>query len=80
MIVRVPPDSLSPEAFSGLIEEYVTRDGTDYGEEELPLAEKTAQVRKLVNAGELVMVFNDVDERSHFLTKADYEKMLKAGH
>ena len=33
-LVVVPVDRLSREALDGLIEEFVTRDGTDYGEQE----------------------------------------------
>jgi hypothetical protein len=29
--IEVPPDALSPEALRALVEEFVTRDGTDYG-------------------------------------------------
>ncbi len=36
----IPHRELSPEALQGLIEEFVTRDGTDYGESEAALATK----------------------------------------
>jgi uncharacterized protein YheU (UPF0270 family) len=38
----IPPDQVSPRALQGMIEEFVTRDGTDYGERETDLAEKVA--------------------------------------
>ena len=41
------PDQLSPEALRSLIEEFVTRDGTDYGAVERSVEEKIAQVRAL---------------------------------
>ncbi|MBW2654812.1 MAG: YheU family protein [Deltaproteobacteria bacterium] len=30
--IKIPYNQLSPEALQGVIEEFVTRDGTDYGE------------------------------------------------
>ena len=42
--VKVPYNQLSPEALHGVIEEFVTRDGTDYGEVEVPLETKISQV------------------------------------
>ena len=36
---------LNPEALRGIIEEFITRDGTDYGDLEVTLATKMAQVR-----------------------------------
>ena len=36
----IPYDQLSEEALNALIEDFVTRDGTDYGETELTVQEK----------------------------------------
>jgi hypothetical protein len=37
---------LSPEALRGVIEAFVTREGTDYGAQEVPLDTKVCQVRQ----------------------------------
>ncbi len=42
--LKVPYDQLSPEALQGVIEEFVTRDGTDYGEL-IAMQEKAAKAR-----------------------------------
>ncbi len=42
--IKIPYVQLSPEALHGVIEEFVTRDGTDYGEFEVPLDTKISQV------------------------------------
>lgn len=56
----MPYDALSPEALRGLVEEYVTRAGTDYGMHEKTLEEKIADVHRQLERGEAVVVF-DVD-------------------
>jgi uncharacterized protein YheU (UPF0270 family) len=56
--VRLEPDQLSPEALRGLVEEYVTREGTDYGQGEWSLEEKVAQVFRQLESGEAEIVFN----------------------
>jgi uncharacterized protein YheU (UPF0270 family) len=33
----IPVNKLSPEALQGVIEEFISRDGTDYGEMEVSL-------------------------------------------
>ena len=43
--VQIPVDALSRQALDGLIEEFVTRDGTDYGTEERSLDDKKDAVR-----------------------------------
>ena len=55
--VKIPYDQLSPEALQGVIEEFVTRDGTDYGEVEIPLETKVAQVMTQLRSGKAVIVF-----------------------
>lgn len=56
--VEIPYQQLSPEALKGLIEEFVTRDGTDYGAQERSLASKIEQVRGLLERGEARVVFD----------------------
>ena len=42
--IEIPADALSPGALRGLIEAFVLREGTDYGEREFSLDEKVAQI------------------------------------
>lgn len=54
----IPYQQLSPEALQGLLEEFVSRDGTDYGEQEVPLAARVEQVKRLLASGEAVILFS----------------------
>lgn len=56
--VEVPYDQLSADALRGLIEEFVTRDGTDYGTKERTLESKMSEVRRLLERGEARVVFD----------------------
>lgn len=53
--VEVPHALLAAEVLRCLVEEFVTRDGTDYGEVERTLDEKVAAVMQQLEAGELVI-------------------------
>jgi len=53
---------LSPEALRGVIEAFITREGTDYGLHEVPLATKVAQVRHQLDAGTAVLVYDEATE------------------
>ncbi len=55
----IPHAQLSPDALQGLLEEYVTRDGTDYGDHEMSLESKVAQVRRKLDTGEAVILFSE---------------------
>ena len=63
-------DALSPEALRGLIEEFVTRDGTDYGERERDLEEKVADVEQQLESGEVRIVI-DLETESVTLLSVD---------
>ncbi len=69
--VKIPYDQLSPEALHGVIEEFVTRDGTDYGEVEVPLETKVAQVLAQLKSGKAVIVFDQEAESCTVLRSDD---------
>ncbi len=55
---QVPIDQLSQEALRGLVEEFVTRDGTDYGAIERSVEEKVERVMRQLDSGEARIVFD----------------------
>jgi len=68
---EVSPDDLSPQALRGLLEEFVTRDGTDYGAIERGLEEKIAQVMAQLRAGEARIVFDPATETANIVLAQD---------
>ena len=60
--LEVPVDALAPDVLQGLLEEFATRDGTDYGEQERSLASKVAELRRLLDRGEARIVFDPAAE------------------
>ena len=65
--VKIPYSQLSPEALQGVIEEFVTRDGTDYGEVEVSLETKMKQVLNQLKSGKAVIVFDSESETCNVL-------------
>ncbi len=58
----IPWQQIAEETLENLIKEFVLREGTDYGESELSLSEKVAQVRHQLSSGEAVIVFSELHE------------------
>jgi uncharacterized protein YheU (UPF0270 family) len=56
--IDVPYDELSPETLHRLVEEFVTRDGTDYGARERTLEDKIADVMRQLRRREAKIVFD----------------------
>lgn len=71
----VPANFLSPDALSGLIEEFVTRDGTDYGETEVSMQERVDQVRAQIERGEALILFDSATETTTIIPAADLAKI-----
>ncbi len=68
---ELSPDQLSPEALRGLIEEFVTRDGTDYGAVERGVEEKVAQLTAQLRSGEARLVFDPETETANIVLARD---------
>jgi uncharacterized protein YheU (UPF0270 family) len=60
--VVVPWQQLAPETLRRLIEEYVTREGTEYGEAAVSLEEKCSDVMRQLRRGEALVTFDPVTE------------------
>jgi uncharacterized protein YheU (UPF0270 family) len=61
-LVDIPMAQLAPETLQALVESFVLREGTEYGEQEVPLATKVGQVLKQLQRGEARIVFDPVTE------------------
>ena len=56
--VFVPHAELSAEALRSVVESFVLREGTDYGEREVSLEQKLAHVYRQLERGEARIVFD----------------------
>ena len=56
--IEIAYDQLSSDALYGVIKEFVTRDGTDYGDREVPLETKISEVLGQLKSGKAVIVFD----------------------
>jgi uncharacterized protein YheU (UPF0270 family) len=69
--IEIPFDRLSAGAQRGVIEEFVTREGTDYGHVEVSLDDKVAAVRRQIERGEVVLLFDPKAERVNLVTRRE---------
>ena len=57
--IRIPWDALSENALTGVIDEFVTREGTEYGAQEVSLESKRQSVMRQLKAGEAIITWDD---------------------
>ena len=72
--VIIPHAELEKETLLSLVEEFVTRDGTNYGEFELSLEEKSQQMLAKLNSGEAVILFSESTGQCNIVAKQSLEK------
>ena len=56
--VAVPHAELSEDALRGVVESFVLREGTDYGERDVPHEDKVAQVIRQLERGEAQIMYD----------------------
>jgi hypothetical protein len=70
-IHRIPVNKLSSKALRGVINEFISRDGTDYGETEVPWETKFRHVKDKLKNGSAVLIFDDETETTNILLAND---------
>ena len=72
--LEIPFDRLSAEALRGLIEEFVSREGTDYGAGAPATFEsKVAEVRRQLESGEAVILFDAGEGTTNIVLRRDLQ-------
>ena len=74
--------ALSSEVLRAVIEEFVSREGTEYGANHIPLESKVSQVEKQLERGDIVLVYDEPSDTCDLVSKASarYKKLLLASH
>lgn len=67
--IVVPHTELSPDALTGVIESFVLREGTDYGEHDVSFETKVMQVRRQLDRREAEIVFDPESESIHIVVR-----------
>lgn len=71
MATQIPPDQLRAETLRRLVEEFVTRDGTDYGRVERTLEQKVEDVVRQLRSGEARILFDPETETTQIVLARD---------
>ncbi|AZQ83068.1 YheU family protein [Colwellia sp. Arc7-635] len=58
----IPFEQLSPETLSSIIENFVLREGTEYGSEDVSLNDKITQVHQQLKQGSALLVYSELHE------------------
>lgn len=56
-MIKIPTSELSEEALLGVIDAFILREGTDYGQQVFTLEEKRSRVRSMLQQGQAEIFF-----------------------
>ncbi|CNH64825.1 YheU family protein [Yersinia pekkanenii] len=68
----VPWQQVDAETLDNLLEAFVLREGTDYGEHERSLAQKVEDVRRQLVSGEAILVWSELHETINIMTRGSF--------
>lgn len=68
----IPWQELDVTTLENLIESFVLREGTDYGEQERSLEQKVADVRRQLQQGEVVLVWSELHETVNIMPRREF--------
>ena len=67
--MMIPWQDLAPETLDNLIESFVLREGTDYGEHERSLEQKVNDVKRQLKSGDVVLVWSELHETVNIMPR-----------
>ncbi len=75
--VLVPHREIAPDALQGLVEAFVLREGTEYGERDYTLEQKVAHVMRQLERGEAFVVWDPNTESVDILPDGPAARRLR---
>ncbi|MAD57593.1 MAG: hypothetical protein CMK44_03330 [Porticoccus sp.] len=76
-MIEIPPNKLPDRVLVALIEEFINREGTDYGEKEINLDSKIKDARSSILKGNIVITFDPKTESCNLITKEAISRLKK---
>jgi len=76
--VAVPPHRLQADVLQALLEDFASRDGTDYGEREFTLDEKVERLQRQLRAAELHILYDADSEQWDLVPSTQAELLLNS--
>lgn len=67
----IPHQDIDPNTLDNIIKEFVLREGTDYGMDDVEIAQKIEDVKAQLNQGSAVIVYSELYETVNIMPKSE---------
>ena len=76
-MIEIPPNKLADEILVSIIEEFINREGTDYGKQEVKLDVQIKRARSKIMRGDVLIMFDPKTESCNLITKEELYNIKK---
>ncbi|MCP4986161.1 MAG: YheU family protein [Colwellia sp.] len=73
----IPLDQISHETLSAIIEDFILREGTEYGAVDISKEDKIAQVKQQLDQGSAVLVYSELYETVNILPSEQFKEGME---
>ncbi|TKB45479.1 YheU family protein [Thalassotalea mangrovi] len=70
----IPVDRLDADTLDAIIDEFILREGTDYGLQECSHQQKARQIKEQLLTGRLVVVFSEAHETVNIMLAEQFQQ------
>lgn len=71
--MQIPLEALDKDTLDNIIEAFILREGTDYGVDEMSLADKIADVKHQLETKSAVIVYSELHETVNIMPADQFE-------
>lgn len=75
--MKIPVEQLEADTLYNLVEAYVLREGTDYGDVEVALEQKVEQVIEQLKCGDAILMYSELHETVNIVSKQEFAAMAQ---
>jgi len=72
----IPLEQLNADTLEAIIEDFILREGTDYGAIDTSKSDKVAQVRQQLEQGSALLVYSELHESVNILPKEQFNQQV----
>jgi uncharacterized protein YheU (UPF0270 family) len=68
----IPFEELKEDTLLALVESFILREGTDYGDDEVSLEKKTEQIIQQIKTGKILIVYSELHESCDLMPASQF--------
>ena len=68
----IPFEELEEDTLISLVESFILREGTDYGDDEVSLEEKSSQIIQQIKTGKILIVYSELHESCDLMPASQF--------